>query len=111
MLGEGYKFAAHVREVRSPAQTTFGAKTGGGAKAATARQKSAALPLRCKSPPPLPSQPAVHSRQLDGAPDIPCGFGIVLPAERAHQPIPDGKMSRIIAPRIAMVLIVVRDAD
>jgi hypothetical protein len=44
-------------------------------------------------------------------PDIPRGFGIVLPAERAHQPIPDGKMSRIIAPRIAMVLIVVRDAD
>ena len=74
-------------------------------------QKSAALPLRCKSPPPLSSQPAVYSRQVDGAPDIPRGFGIVLPAERAHQPIPDGKMSRIIAPRIAMVLIVVRNAD
>jgi hypothetical protein len=59
----------------------------------------------------LASQPGVHSHQVDGTPDIPRGFGIVFPAERAHQPIPDGKMSGIIAPRIAMVLIVVRDAD
>ena len=57
------------------------------------------------------SAPLTSARLGLNGPDIPRGFGIVLPAERAHRPIPDGKMSRIIAPRIAMVLIVVRDAD
>jgi hypothetical protein len=43
----------------------------------------------------------------DRTPAIPRGLGVVLPAERAHPADPRWyKMSRIIAPRIAMVLIV-----